>query len=281
MTIAVTGAAGFIGRHLVRALVDRGADVTAVVRRMPDTPVPGARYVTLDLADADAGTWAALGAPDRLVHLAWGGLPDYRSRHHFERELPLHYGFLRTLVEAGLPAMLVAGTCYEYGMIDGALAEDAVPQPANPYAFAKAALLRQLQFLQDERGFALTWARLFYMWGSGQAPRALYPLLGAAIARGDATFPMSAGEQLRDYLPVDRVAALLAALALRGADDGVVNISSGQPVSVRALVERWIAEAGATIVPELGRYPYPDHEPLAFWGATVKRRALLGDDPVP
>lgn len=276
MKVAVTGAGGFIGAHVSRALVASGAAVTGIVRRMPAEPVPGIRYVMLDLANANTGTYAAIGAPDRLIHLAWGGLPDYRSPHHFEHELPLHYSFLRRMVEAGLPAMLVAGTCYEYGMVDGECGEDVEPRPANPYAFAKAALLRQLRFLQADHKFALTWPRLFYMWGDGQSPRSLYPLLQTAIARGDATFPMSAGEQLRDYLPVGRVAALLVALSMRGADDGVVNICSGRPVSVRALVERWIADAGAAIVPDLGRYPYPDHEPLAFWGTTAKRRALLG-----
>lgn len=281
MKIAVTGAGGFIGTHVARALVASGADVTGIVRRMPVSPVAGMRYVMLDLADADAGTYSAIGTPDQLVHLAWGGLPHYRARHHFERELPLQYRFLHRMADAGLPAMMVAGTCYEYGMVNGECDEQAELRPANPYAFAKAALLRQLQYLQADLGFAMTWPRLFYMWGEGQAPGSLYSLLRTAIANGDATFPMSAGEQLRDYLPVEEVAVMLAALAMRAGNDGVVNISSGAPVSVRNLVERWIAAAGARILPELGRYPYPTHEPLAFWGATAKRRALLGGDQVP
>lgn len=274
MTVAVTGAAGFIGTHLVRELVARKEEVIGIVRRLPSDPVPGVRYVALDLADADAGTYQAVGAPDRLVHLAWGGLPNYLSLHHFERELPLHYSFLRVMVEAGLSSMLVTGTCYEYGMVNGALDEEMEPKPDNPYAFAKASLLRQLDFLKRKHGFALTWARLFYMWGVGQAASSLYPLLQAAIARGDATFPMSAGEQLRDYLPVEEVAAMLAMLSARGVDGGVVNVSSGVPTSIRTFVERWIAESGAAIVPELGRYPYPSYEPLAFWGTTAKRRFL-------
>ena len=274
-TIAVTGAAGFIGVHVLRELVARGQQVTGVVRRLPADPVAGVRYVVLDLADADQDSYAAIGAPRHLLHLAWGGLPHYLSRHHFEHELPLHYRFLQAMVVAGLPAVTVTGTCYEYGLVDGELVETREPRPANPYAFAKAALLGQLRFLQAEYGFALTWPRLFYMWGEGQAAGSLYPLLQAAIARGDTTFAMSAGEQLRDYLPVGDVAALLAALAMRGGDDGVVNISSGAPVSIRALVERWIANSGAAIAPDLGRYPYPTYEPLAFWGSPTKRLMLL------
>lgn len=276
MTIAVTGASGFVGRHLVRTLVARGEKVVAVVRGRPAAPVADVRYVTMELKSATGSdVFRLMGEPDTLVHLAWGGLPNYMSRHHFERELPLHYAFLRTMVEAGLPSLVVAGTCYEYGMVDGELDEAREPQPANPYAFAKAALLRQLGFLQAQYRFALTWARLFYMWGEGQSSTSLYPLLQAAIARGDPTFPMSGGEQLRDYLPVEEVAAILAALARRAGDDGVVNICSGVPVSVRSLVEGWITSSGATMLPDLGRYPYPTHEPFAFWGASRKRHSLL------
>ncbi len=275
--IAVTGASGFIGGHVLAALAARGErEVTAVCRTPPAALPAGNRHDALDLRAADADSYARIGSPDLLIHLAWDGLPNYRSLHHFEDELPLQYRFLRAMVEAGLPSMLATGTCYEYGMVDGALAEDAEPRPDNPYGFAKASLLRQLTFLQTQHAFALTWARLFYTWGAGQGARSLYPLLRAAAARGDQRFPMSQGDQLRDYLPVATIADIIVALALGGHGHGVVNISSGEPVSVRALVERWIAAEGLTIVPELGRYPYPDHEPMAFWGSSDKRRRLLG-----
>ncbi len=275
MSIAVTGAAGFLGAHVVRALVADGQDVCALVRGVPARPIAGARIVELDLAEADQDTYRAIGSPSSLIHLAWGGLPNYLSLHHFEDELALQYRFLAAMVRAGLPHLLVTGTCYEYGMVNGELAETFEPRPANPYGFAKASLLRQLQFLQGEHNFKLTWARLFYLWGEGQAPTSLYPLLRTAAARGDATFPMSAGEQLRDYLPVDGVVRQIIALARLERDAGVVNICSGTPISIRALVERWIAQEGLAITPELGRYPYPTYEPLAFWGSTAKRRALI------
>lgn len=277
MRVAVTGATGFIGRHVLAVLAGRpDIVVTALVRRPSDAlPVDVAQRV-LDIADAGDDAFDRAGEPDMLVHLAWSGLPNYRSLHHLEGELPAQYRFLKNMVAGGLRALTVTGTCYEYGMVDGELRENVVPMPANPYAYAKAALWRQLQFLKVERPFALTWARLFYMWGPGQASGSLYPLLQAAMARGDERFPMSAGEQLRDYLPVERVAELLVELALRAPDAGIVNISSGTPVSVRSLVERWIAERGSAIVPDLGRYPYPDYEPMAFWGSTAKRLALLG-----
>ncbi len=276
MTIVVTGASGFVGRHVLHALAAlTEEEIVAVSRHVPNALPKDVRHVALDLAQAKKEDYARLGNPDTLVHLAWGGLPNYLSRHHFEIELPRHYRFLRFMIEAGLSSLLVTGTCYEYGMVDGALDEDRQPLPANPYAFAKVALLRQLEFLRAGHPFALTWARLFYTWGDGQSPTSIYPLLLAAAAGGDSTFPMSSGEQLRDYLPVSAVADILARLALRRADVGVVNVSSGEPVSIRALVERWIAEAGWSITPDLGRFPYPSYEPLAFWGTIAKREAIL------
>ena len=278
MTIVVTGASGFVGRHVLAALATRGGEEIVAVSRRSVVNLPhGVRHVAMDLSAAGADTFDLLGRPDMLVHLAWDGLPNYLALRHFEAELPTQYRFLRLMVEAGLPAMLVSGTCYEYGMVDGPQSEEQEPRPANPYAFAKAALHRQLRFLQAECPFALTWARLFYMWGEGQAAGSLYPLIRAAVARGDARFPMSAGEQLRDYLPVTEVATILVGLAVWRADAGAVNVCSGTPVSIRALVEGWIAAEGWTIEPELGRYPYPVYEPLAFWGTAVKRRELLSE----
>lgn len=276
MRIAVSGATGFVGRHVLTALADRtDADVTALVRQPADALPTGVVQAMVDIADAGVDVFERVGRPDLLIHLAWGGLPNYRSLHHFEDELSAHYRFLKNMVAGGLQSIVVTGTCYEYGMVDGELHEGMLCVPANPYAYSKAVLLRQLQFLKTERPFALTWARLFYMWGRDQASTSLYPLLQAAMNRGDDRFPMSAGEQLRDYLPVERVADLLVDLALRAPDAGVVNISSGTPTSVRSLVERWIAERGSAIMPERGSYPYPDYEPMAFWGSTAKRDALL------
>jgi dTDP-6-deoxy-L-talose 4-dehydrogenase (NAD+) len=275
MTVAITGASGFIGSHVLKALAARGEDVISLGRTAPKVELPGVRHVTMDLATVTEADCRSIGSPDVLIHLAWGGLPNYLSLHHFETELLAQYRFLRAMVGAGLPAMVVAGTCYEYGMVNGPLDEECQPAPANPYAYAKVALWRQLEYLKAVTPFDLTWARLFYTWGEGQARTSLYPLLRAAADRGDAIFQMSAGEQLRDYLPVAEVAAILADLTALRADAGVVNVSSGAPTSIRSLVERWIGEHGWAIRPEFGQRPYPTYEPLAFWGSAEKRRALL------
>jgi nucleoside-diphosphate-sugar epimerase len=265
MRVALTGATGFIGRHVAAELARRRVDTTLLVRRPPTEPTPH-RTVLADCADAPADLYERAGRPDVLLHLAWGGLPNYDSTHHFEQELPAHYRFIKAMVAAGLPHVVVAGTCFEYGLQSGPLHEELPCAPDNAYGFAKDALRRELEFLRARQPFMLTWARLFYLHGEGQAPNSLLPLLHSAAERGDREFPMSGGEQLRDYLPVQAAAADLVGLALRRRDDGIVNLCSGRPVSVRSLVEGWIREHGWSIVPKLGHYPYPRHEPMAFWG---------------
>lgn len=277
VTVAVTGAGGFVGRHVVGALLDRGAAVVAVDRdetalgRLPSATT----RIRADLDDAAFHHPSALGDPDAVIHLAWAGLPNYRSLHHFEEELPRQYRLLSGLVRNGLRRLVVTGTCFEYGMRSGPLDEDMPAAPANPYAHAKDTLRRQLEFLRDRHPFELTWARLFYMHGHGQAAGSILPMLEAAIASGAASFDMSGGEQLRDYLPVTEVASCLAALALRPSGAGVVNVCSGRPVAVRSLVEGWVRERQASIRLNLGARPYPDWEPMAFWGRRDRLDRML------
>ncbi|WP_297354567.1 NAD(P)-dependent oxidoreductase [Paraburkholderia sp.] len=275
--IAITGATGFIGRHVLADAVARGLDVVAITRAEASAHPQqrNVKWVTLDIAAAPHNTFDLLGKPDVLIHLAWGGLPHYRARHHFEVELPLHYGFLRGLVEAGLPSLVVAGTCLEYGLRSGALDESNPTAPVTPYGFAKDALRQQLEYLQRDCAFKLAWARLFFMHGEGQAPTSLLPQLRATIERGDRSFAMSGGEQLRDYLGVDEVAGHLVALALSGKDLGAVNVCSGVPRSVRGLVEQWVRDIDWNITLDLGRYPYSDYEPMAFWGGRAKLDRIL------
>lgn len=277
--VCVTGASGFVGRHVVRALLHAGANVTAVSRQAHrlEEFAGKAVIVEFDLANPGVGAFDRLGRPDVLLHLAWEGLPNYRSLHHFETELPRQYAFLKSMVDDGLKTVVVTGTCFEYGMQDGPLSEAHECRASTPYAFAKDSLRRQLDYLRGLSPFNLVWARLFYLFGEGQARTSLWSQLASALDRGDARFPMSEGDQLRDFMPALEAGETLARLALRGGNAGLVNICSGRPRSVRSMVESWAAERRAEIEFERGRYPYPDYEPMAFWGVRGKLDELLRD----
>lgn len=263
LKVAVTGATGYVGRHVVAELERRGIAPTIVTRSA--TAARG-QTVVLDIKADGHDAFERLGRPDVVIHLAWDGLPNYKSSYHVDTELPAQLRFLEHLVRDGLQNLLVAGTCLEYGMQSSALSEDMPTDPVTQYGLAKDRLRQRLQALQAEHPFRLTWARLFYSYGEGQAANSLLPQLRQAVGRGEKSFRMSAGDQLRDYLRATRQAELLVALALNGRDNGVVNVCEGEPISVRQLVERLIAENGWSISLDLGHYPYPEYEPFAFWG---------------
>ena len=273
--VAVTGASGFLGRHVLAALSNAEVEVVAHARTAkPALDALTPRWSFFDLAAAPDDAFDRLGRPDIVIHLAWDGLPNYTSARHVEAELPAQLRFLRGLVGAGLKRLVVAGTCFEYGMQSGCLHEDMPPLPSTPYGQAKDALRRQIEALSGKRPFELRWLRLFYLYGSGQAPTSLYSLFQAAIARGDRTFDMSKGDQQRDYMKVEDAAAALVAVARAEAPSRIVNICSGEPIAVRDVVERWRAERAADIALNLGALGVPPYEPFAFWGDNRRLAAL-------
>jgi nucleoside-diphosphate-sugar epimerase len=281
VNVLVTGATGFVGRHLVAALLARGCAVRAVARNVETAAsmpwINDVEFVAADIHAADLDIAALTDGIDVLAHLAWPGLPNYRALFHFEHNLMADYRFIKGAVEAGVKQVLVTGTCFEYGMQSGPLSESTAPQPGNPYGLAKHTLHLFLQNLQQEKPFTLQWARLFYLHGEGQNPNSLLAALDRAIDAGEASFNMSGGEQLRDFLPIASAADYLATIVHQRDFNGVINCASGQPVSVRALVEQHLRERGAALNLNLGHYPYPTHEPMAFWAVTERLQQLLGE----
>lgn len=271
--VAVTGASGFVGQHVLRELVSRGVPVLALSRRPVNVTLGEWRAV--DMGCPDRTTVELIASCHSLIHLAWGGLPHYLAARHLEEELPAQVAFLQQATAAGLRSLVVSGTCLEYGMQEGELRESQQAMPHVPYAQAKDQLRSRLEALCAQTQTKLCWARLFYVYGPGQSPNSLWPLLQAAIAHGDATFPMSGGQQVRDFLPIEEAAEALVDLALGQADCGVVNLSSGEPVTVEQRVRRWAQESGASIELDLGKFPYPTYEPFRFWGSRGKRDSVL------
>jgi nucleoside-diphosphate-sugar epimerase len=228
-------------------------------------------------ADLHAPTITGPGSPreqfgdaDVVMHLAWPGLPNYRQSFHLEENLPRDFRFLESLVEAGFERLLVTGTCLECSPKSGCLEEHDEGEPTLAYPLAKARLRKQLEALRRRKPFVLQWARLFYMYGPGQNPGSLLAQLDRAIDSGATSFDMSGGAQVRDFSPVTDIATKLVRLAEHPEWDGVTHICSGQPITVRELVERHLAARGASLKLNLGVFPYADYEPMEFWGSSTR-----------
>ena len=116
------------------------------------------------------------------------------------------------------------------------------------------------------------------MYGRGQGANSLFSQLDRALALGEKIFNMSGGEQVRDYLPVDQMAEYIVKIAGQNKVTGIINCCSGEPVTIKILIERYLSERGKHISLNTGYYPYSDYEPMKFWGDDSKLKSVLAND---
>jgi nucleoside-diphosphate-sugar epimerase len=284
MKVLVTGATGFIGNYVVKELLRHNCSViasSANQQKAEQAPwFDKVTYIPFDFASFNPAVnyYQFFKEPDLMIHLAWEGLPNYKSSFHEEINLPRHLAFLSNLITNGLNDLTVTGTCFEYGMQEGCLGEDMSTFPTNPYGKAKDTLRKELEQLQTRHPFVFKWARLFYMYGKGQNPNSLLSQLDKALANGEQTFNMSGGEQVRDFLSMEEVAVNIVKIALQKRISGVINCCSGEPVTVKAFVENYLKNQNPKITLNLGFYPYPDYEPMRFWGDITKLKNITGNE---
>lgn len=269
MKIAITGATGFIGHHVRNALTKTDHDVVLVVRSVERVGEKFAReeIVIADLSQARTDWFEFFGKPDVVLHLAWGGLPNYVDYYHVDVELPMQLRFLTALANSGLERLVVTGTCYEYGMSSGALSEDHKTNPNTPYGIAKDRLRKDLFELKSKKDFELTWARIFYPYGEGQSENSIYSQLTRAISNNEKEFAMGSGTQMLDFVQVTRVAKALLAFVTETKGFGVINVGSGEPQSVLEFVKKIIDHFESNIVPRVGVLADRKYESLSFWSS--------------
>lgn len=280
MKILVTGASGFIGQHVVRELLKlTGVEITATTRDLNRASsldfFHKVNFVEVDLGANEQDFFQKLGSPDRMIHLAWSGLPNYKDSFHLEKNLPDNWSFISQMIQAGLSNLTVVGTCFEYGMIEGELNESMETFPSNPYGQAKDLLRKKIEDFSQVNHFSWKWLRLFYMYGNGQAASSIISQIDNAVLKGEKIFNMSGGEQVRDYLPVTTVANYIVQCALQDEIQGIINCCSGKPTKLIDFVSNYLKEKNYTITLNRGFYPYPDYEPMSFWGNHARLQEVL------
>ncbi len=282
MKVLVTGASGFIGNYTIKELLKYPeVKITASLRNLSKIEntdwkskvqiIPG------DLYNREINYYDYFNKPDILIHLTWESLNNYNDISHIESILYNNYNFIRNMILNGLKSVNITGTCLEYGLQNGCLDEDMNTFPTTPYALAKDTLRKFILELSKKYDFNFKWIRIFYMYGEGQNPKSLLEQLSYALNNDQKVFNMSGGDQLRDYLPVEEVAKYIVNISIQNELTGVFNCCSGEPISVRKLVENYLIQKNKSIKLNLGYYPYPDYEPMAFWGNKTKLNNILKD----
>lgn len=267
MKIYVTGATGFIGNHVVNELITLNNDVVILGRNIEKAKeFSWFDQISFKEINLEKKINFNFQQNDKLIHLAWQGLPNYLGTFHFESNLMIQYDFIKDCIENGLKDISITGTCLEYGMRNGALSPSIQTDPQNPYALAKDTLRKFLFQLKSTYDFDLKWLRLFYMYGKGQSEKSILSQLDKALSNGEKEFNMSGGEQLRDYMEVEKVSKEIVKHCKINNASYLDNICSESPISIKSLVENYLEIKNKKIKLNLGYYKYTTYEPMAFWG---------------
>lgn len=266
----VTGAGGYIGRHLVRRLLAEGWQVDIVVRAGSARPL-AADWVSRVHVHHDDGSATTLAAalaparPDIVFHLASLFIAEHRPEQVtalIESNVGFATRLLDAMAESGVTRLINTGTAWQH--FDGG-----DYNPSSLYAATKQAFEAILRFYVEARGFRAITLKLLDTYGpEDERPKLIPALLRAA--RAGTPLQMTPGDSLIDFVHVDDVTAafLVAARRLLQGDDAgneVYAVRSGRAVTLRDLVVLVEQATGTTLTTTWGARPYRAREVMTPW----------------
>ncbi|MGD9158485.1 MAG: NAD(P)-dependent oxidoreductase [Desulfobacteraceae bacterium] len=279
MRIFLTGASGFIGAHVLEKLLSGGHHVAALIS--PDNPMSRLQLLKNDFSITKATLEDTQilektideFKPEACIHLAWYAEPgEYLNSDKNIQSLSSSLALFRMLINAGCRHIIGAGTCFEYDTSFGYLKEDTSARPESLYAATKLSCFLTGTQLAVKNDVAFSWARIFYPYGPKENPKRLVPGVISSLKEG-IPFPSTTGEQIRDYIHVCDVASAFSTLLEKKAD-GIYNISSGSPVSIRQLLETIAELMNKKDLIQAGAIPYRKWEPPFICGDNTQLKNL-------
>ena len=270
MKVLLTGASGYLGRHVLASLRAQGCDVVVLGRSLPAgfEDVPLVHCDLLDGANLAAAMQQA--GATHLLHLAW--TTEYGV--YWASPLNLRWAdatlrLLQVFCDAGGQHVAIAGTCAEYDWTAGYLREDATPYaPATLYGVAKDATRRMAAALCAARGVSMAWGHIFFPFGPGEATQRMLPSLVRVFRGQAAPFGVNIAAY-RGMLYVPDAANALATLLLQGCN-GNFNICSGQPARIGDVVQTLARLCGVDPAPVLALASVRAGDPPMLVGENVR-----------
>ncbi len=266
--VLVTGANGYIGTHVVQALLEKGCHVVACDLRFDNLP-DGIVKLSADISDPSLNIYEMAGKPDCLIHLAWRNGFQHNAPTHLQ-DLPVHVRFLQSMIDAGLQSLSVMGSMHEVGYWEGAITADSPTNPLSFYGIAKNALRQALELMVKGKNVSYHWLRGYYIIGDDEKSNSVLGKILLADREGKKEFPFTSGKNLYDYLSVQELARQIVAASLQDSYQGIINCCSGQPVSLGEMAEKFIRERGLSIRLQYGAFPDRAYDSPGVWGdATI------------
>lgn len=267
MKVLITGATGFIGSYVARLLVSQGCEVHVLLRENSNRWRIEDVLSSLHLWQSDLLEFATVNNylrkinPELCIHLAWYAEPGkYLNSQKNLNSLQASLNLLSQLAEVGCQRFVGVGTCFEYDLDLGYLSESSLTKPITLYAATKLALSGILQQFAQITEMEIAWIRLFYQYGPMEDERRLIPAIISSLLRDEAV-KITKGEQVRDFLHIEDVASAILAVA-NSSLSGVVNVGSGQPVTVSKIALELGNILGKPDLIHLGDLPYRPNDPM-------------------
>ena len=265
--VAVTGAGGFIGLHLLRGLHEAGAEIVAVLvagkvsQGIEQLPFPVERITVHDVDGL--GRVVRQAAADYVVHLS-AYISTERSWNTLEATI--RWNLLSTIsvlmacAETKVKRVLLMGSTEEYGQNPSPFMTSMAMDPPSPYAASKAAATCYARMFHSSFSLETVVLRPSVVYGPGQSLRMLIPMVMQALAE-DRCIDVTEGMQTRDFVYVDDVVdAILVALTKEDVGADIWNIGSGEVVTVRDCLERIEKITGKPNLIQYGKRPYKELE---------------------
>lgn len=277
--ILVTGATGFVGRHLAEGLAPLGVEVAVLSRGADALPLVH-KVFRGELRDRDFVSAAMRDwAPHIVFHLA-GARERNLTREAFDKTIEANLVGTLNLLQASLEQptlerVVVLGTGEEYGRNTAPFRESMREAPISAYSFSKQCATQLSQLMHSSFGLPVVVVRPSVAYGPYQHSDMFLPALIQTLLRGE-PFHMTLGEQTRDFVYVgDLVEAILRAGACARAEGEVINIGGGRAIRIASLVEQVEAQLGTQGLVQRGTVPYRIGEPMEYLLDVSKALELL------